>query len=187
MNPNGKSQTSIRWKNSLILISKWAECWGSQAGPKPDGEGGFSLEMVMELSETDQTSTEVLVDVELLPVETLISFCLEKPSPQPHNEEGAGEQLHPALLFPHPAQLFSGDKKLMQAPQQPMNHIPPGSCVATAPRRECYNLMGMGTHRITELLRLKKSFQVIKSNRHLNTSTMFTPRPCPHVPQPRVF
>lgn len=55
------------------------------------------MEMVMELSEVDQTLTEVLGNVELLPVEALTSLCLEKPSPQPHDEEGAGEQLHPAL------------------------------------------------------------------------------------------
>lgn len=90
----------------------------------------------------DQTLPEVLLDVELLPVEALISLCLEKPSPQLHDEEGAGEQLHPAL-----PNSFSGDKKRIQAPQVPMNHIPPGSlCLETAPRRECYSLVGMGTH-----------------------------------------
>lgn len=75
----------------------------------------------MELSETDQTSTEVLVDVELLPVETLISFCLEKPSPQPHNEEGAGppalSTLHfSSLTLPNSSQETRNSCKLLSCP-----------------------------------------------------------------------
>lgn len=67
----------------------------------------------MELSEVDQTLTEVLGNVELLPVEALTSLCLEKPSPQPH-DEGAGEQLHPAL--PNSSQETRNSSKLLSCP-----------------------------------------------------------------------
>lgn len=41
----------------VLGLLSWPQAWW---------EGGFSLEMVMELSEVDQTLPEVLVSVELL-------------------------------------------------------------------------------------------------------------------------
>lgn len=55
----------------------------------------------MELSEGHQTLTEVLLDVELLPVEALISLCLENPphSPMMEKEQVSSSTLHcPTLL-----------------------------------------------------------------------------------------
>lgn len=155
---------------------------GRLSWPQAWWEGGFSLEMVMELSEVDRTLAEVLVSVELLPVEALISLCLENP---PHNPTMKKEQVSSSTLHCPTLVLRQRTHPSPSAACEP--HLAPGSfCLAAAPRGECYSLTGMGTHRITELLRFKKNFQIIKCNCQLNTSTMFTPRPCPHVPHPHV-
>lgn len=85
INPHFKMGRVLGWLS-------WPQAWR---------EGGLSLEVVMELSEVDQTLPEVLVNVELLPVEALISLCLENP---PHNptmkkDQVSSSTLHcPALL-----------------------------------------------------------------------------------------